>query len=98
MKKETVSYPEYVFIAFSFNHFDLENEDLTTELIRVGTKITQKLGYKYFWVSASCMGFSEDEERTLSEDEKKKISEQDVSGSVYIHTGYMNNLVAALRD
>jgi hypothetical protein len=66
-------------VAFSAMHFPLHGNDAKlTELIRVGNKMTQNLGLKYFWVSASCLRLDEDEER-LSLDEQARIGEQDVS-------------------
>jgi len=67
----------YVFVAFSFSHFPLNDNARLTEVVRVGNKVTQQLGYKYFWISASCMGFSEPE-RALSDEQRRMIEEQDV--------------------
>lgn len=67
----------YVFIAFSFSHFPLNDNARLTEAVRVGNKVTQQLGYEYFWISASCMGFSEPE-RALSDEQRRMIEEQDV--------------------
>ncbi len=67
----------YVFVAFSFSHFPLNDNARLTEVVRVGNKVTQRLGYEYFWISASCMGFSESE-RALSDEQRRRIEEQDV--------------------
>jgi hypothetical protein len=64
---------KYAFIAFNFSHFP---ESSQTELVRVANKMTQKLGLKYFWVSISCTGFSDEENATP--EKKKEIYENDV--------------------
>ena len=79
--QKNIECPKYVFIAFSLTHFELGDKNRGTELLRVGSRITQELKYEYFWVSASCMGFSQQEEDTLSDEEKKAIIEQDVRHS-----------------
>jgi hypothetical protein len=60
-------------------HFPLnEDNSKLNELIRVGNKVAQKLGYNYFWVSASCLDL-DDAELALSLDEQAVIEERDVS-------------------
>lgn len=67
----------YVFVAFSFNHFPLDDFARLDEVIRVGNKVAQQLKFEYLWISVSCMKLS-DHENALPDEERRVIEEQDV--------------------
>jgi hypothetical protein len=66
----------YLFIAFSFNHFPDSNMERKIELVRVANKVTQQLGFSYFWISISCMEITVQDAATP--EEWKKVEESDV--------------------
>lgn len=66
----------YLFIAFNFGHFPVGNIERMNELVRVANKVTQQLGFNYFWVSISCMGITEQEAPTP--EKRKLVEESDV--------------------
>ena len=75
---------EYAFIAFNFGHFPLRDPLRAPELIRVASKVSQQLGYQYFWVASFCTPLTPEEE--ANPELKKKVAEKDVGQICRIHS------------